>query len=184
MIASLLLVGTVLVVLAGTALAVVCVARRDWRRAAGCGIGVLALGVVYAATLVTVAITSRATTLAYGQVKCFDDWCVTVRSVTTPAGDGDRRQVTLVVTSRARGIDQRPDSPAVHLVTGAGSTPLRVPGLDQRLAPGQAVTLVVLVTVGPAARRPRLLVTEGGAPSRLVIGDENSPFHATSTWPL
>jgi len=30
----------------------------------------------------------------------------------------------------------------------------------------------------------RLVVIEGGWPSHVVIGDENSPWHADAGWPL
>lgn len=181
---GLLLMIVVALVLGGSALAVTALIRGQWTRAARHGATVLAVGAVYATCLVLVAVTSSDRDLALGQDRCFDDWCVTLRSVVPVAGPGDRRRLTVVVTSHARRVAQRPDSPVAYLVTDAGRRRVRVPGLDQRLRPGQEARLQVTVTLPGSADQPRLLITEGGFPTRLVIGDENSPWHARSTWPL
>ena len=137
------------------------------------------LVLLYTAALVTAGVASRPGVLSAGDWKCFDDWCITVRSTTATATG---RRVTLEARNAGRGRAQRPDSPHVVLEP-AGRPPVPVPvtGLDQQLNPGQTAALTCEVTwTGPG----RLIVTEGGWPSRLVVGDENSPWHAHAGWNL
>jgi len=167
----------------GVVLTSAAVVRGRRREARARGTAVLVVVGLYGVALAAVGLASRERHLAYGQVKCFDDWCVTVQSIVrVPEQEG--RHVTVVVTSRARRVAQRPDSPAAYLVIDGGRARIAVPGLDQRLAPGQTVDLSIAVAVPASARDPQLLITEGGFPSRLVIGDENSPWHAPATWAL
>ena len=181
---ALLLVVTALVTVSGSLLAAASLARGHRRRARRRAAAVLAVVAAYAVALIAVGVTSSPRRLAPGQDKCFDDWCVTLRSVATLPGRDDVRQLTVVVTSRARRVSQRPDGPAAYLMTDTGTMRIFLPGLDQRPQPGQQVPLHTTLTIPAAALAPQLLVTEGGFPSRLVIGDENSPGHAKATWPL
>ena len=183
-VASLLLVVVVVVTLVGVVLAAIALLRGSRRRALAWGTTVLAGVAVYAAALGMTSVTSKARHLAHGQAKCFDDWCVTLQSVHHVPEQEALRQLTIVVASRAHRVAQRPDSPAAYLVAKDLRERLDLPGLDQRLLPGQAVALHVTVGVPPSTPDPQLLITEGGFPSRLVIGDENSPWHAWSTWSL
>ena len=182
--ASLLLVVVVLVVLLAAVLAAVAVLRGSRRRAGEAVSFTLGVVVVYAAALVVTSLTSRPRTLAYAQVKCFDDWCVTLQAVRPVPGHADQRQLTVVISSRAARVVQRPDHPAVYLVAGHTRRRVHLPGLDQRLIPGQAAAVHVTLAVPSSRLHPQLLITEGGFPSRAVIGDENSPWHARSTWSL
>ena len=181
---SLLLVVVTLFTVIGVALTSVALVRGRRRRGLARGATVLAVVVVYGVALAAVGLTSRARHLPYGQAKCFDDWCATLQSVVAVPGQDGRRELTVVVTSRARRAEQRPDSPAAYLVTASGRARIPLPGLDQRLAPGQMVDLRFALAVPASVRDPQFLITEGGFPSRLVIGDENSPWHASATWPL
>jgi len=182
--ASLLLLAVTLFTVIGVALTVAALVRGRRRQARARGTTVLAVVVLYGVALAAVGLTSRERHLAYGQVKCFDDWCVTLQSVHHVPEQEALRQLTIVVASRAHRVAQRPDSPAAYLVAKDLRERLDLPGLDQRLLPGQAVALHVTVGVPPSTPDPQLLITEGGFPSRLVIGDENSPWHAWSTWSL
>lgn len=141
----------------------------------------VAVGVAYAAVLVGVGVASPSRDLATGAWKCFDDWCVTVRS-SSPLPDATRpgRRLTLAVRNAGRGRPQRPDSPRAYLdIAGRPPLAIDVPGLDQALTAGQTTTLTCSVDYpGPA----RLVVVEGGWPSRLVIGDENGPGHPHAGW--
>ncbi|GAA3290801.1 hypothetical protein Dvina_18955 [Dactylosporangium vinaceum] len=155
--------------------------RGRTRSAVRLGSACVALVGTYAAALVAAGAASRPRTLAHGEWKCFDDWCVTVASA-TPAADG--RDVTLLVRNAGRGRAQRPDAAQAYLEPGR--RPLVVAGLDERLDPGQTATLHVLVLRADVAGNAgtRLVVIEGGWPSHAVIGDENSPWHAHAGWAL
>ena len=156
-------------------------ALRRRRSALRWGMASAVVVVTYTVALVAVGAASRPGTLAEGQWKCFDDWCVTVAAV-TPVANG--RDVTLQVRNVGRGRAQRPDAP--HAYLDPTGRPLQVDGLDQRLEPGQTATLHASVPSPEMTGRSdaRLVVTEGGWPSRVVIGDENSPWHAHTGWTL
>ena len=76
------------------------------------------------------------------------------------------------------------NTPRAWLLHGAERDELDVPELASRVPGGSTRELPPIRIVLPAAERPQLLVTEGGLPSLLVIGDDNSPFHPQPAWPL
>jgi len=51
------------------------------------------------------------------------------------------------------------------------------PVWDSQLQPGETQSRVVIFQVPGVLLQPGLLITEGGWPTSLIIGDENSPFH-------
>ena len=169
--------GTVVLLIA----ALVAAVRRRTRSAVRRGVATVVLLGAYAIALIAVGVASRPRALSDGEWKCFDDWCVTTASV-VPVADG--REVTLLVRNAGRGRAQRPDAP--HAYLDPGRRPLTLAGLDQRLDPGQTATLRVLVPLSDmaGASGTRLVIIEGGWPSHLVIGDENSPWHAHAGWAL
>jgi hypothetical protein len=181
---ALMLVLSVLGVVVGLGLSAV--AATSGRRARARAVLVLTAGFVGLYTLVLLAVgaTSRPEYLADGQWKCFDDWCVTVVSADAAVSGAADRLVVLQVWNSARRVTQRPDHPQAFLLTDGRATPISAPGLDQRLDAGRKATVRVLLRVPRQAADPLLLVTEGGFPARLVIGDENSPGHAKSVWSL
>lgn len=135
---------------------------------------------LYALVLVGVSVTTPAGSLAAGEWKCFDDWCVSLTSVVRT---GDTVQVVLAVRNQGR-REQAPDTPRVWLDHQGRREEVLVPGLGSRVAGGATRELPPIQLTTPAAEGPRLLVTEGGFPSVLVIGDENSPLHPQSAWQL
>jgi len=176
-------------------------ARRRWRPLRRI---LLALGVFlgsYAAVLVTVSLTSPQQVLGPHQVRCFDDWCLSLQRVArrravgrwphVATARGQFYLVTVEVSSRARGISQRavdarvylldangqrydPDADARHALdaTGGGGQPL-----DTELPPAGSFTHTVVFDV-PLERRPGgLVVVHGLFPAVLVIGDPQSLLH-------
>lgn len=129
-VASLVLIGTTLLLFVLVVAAVGAAARRRWHRSLTAGLTVGLLVALYAVALVGV-------------------------SVTTPD----------------RGLTSQRDE-------------VLVPGLGSRLASGSTRNLPPVRLNTPAAERPLLRVTEGGSPSVLVIGDDNSPFHPQPAWQL
>jgi len=181
--AAIVLLATVLVVVTAVALGLIAAVGGRWRRAAQRCAVAGAVVVTYGAVLGGVGLASRPVALALGAWKCFDDWCVTLVSASPAPADPERRDVVLRVRSRARRVSQRPDDPrAVVLTAAGGAAQVAVPGLDQRLGPGDGADLRFALRVAPGERDVRLQVTEGGFPSRLVIGDENGPWHAPAAW--
>ena len=135
---------------------------------------------LYALALVAVSLTTPGRTLAKGEWKCFDEWCVTLVSSSRTGGS-----LTLQLSVQNRGRrEQAPDTPRAWLTGDGGRDEVSIPGLAARVPGGSTVALAPVTLVAPASGHPAFLVTEGGFPSILVIGDENSPFHAPSRWEL
>jgi hypothetical protein len=178
--AALVLILAVLVVAVLLVAALAYAARRRWRRL-GVTLAVLAVVVAsYAGTLVAVGVSAPTRDLAIGEWKCFDEWCVTLTSA-TPRGDAI--EVVLAVQNRGR-REQAPDSPHAWLLLDGQRNELVVPELGARIAGGSTRQLPPLLVSAPTTQHPRLLITEGGFPSVLTIGDDNSPFHPQPAWPL
>ena len=178
--ASLALVAATLLAAALLVAALAFAMRRQWRRSGITGLALAALIAAYGASLVGVSIFTPARELAIGEWKCFDDWCAAVTSATR---SGDAIEIELSVQNRGR-RPQAPDTPRAWLMHGAERDELDVPELASRVPGGSTRKLPAIRIVLPAAERPQLLVTEGGLPSLLVIGDDNSPFHPQPAWPL
>ena len=135
---------------------------------------------VYAVALVGASATAPARSLANGEWKCFDDWCVTITSVVRT---GNTVQIVLTVQNQGH-REQAPDTPRAWLLHNTRRDEVVVPGLASRLPGGSSRHLPPIRLTAPTAELPRFLVTEGGFPSVLVIGDDNSPFHPQPSWAL
>jgi len=178
--ASLALVAAVLLAAALLVATLTFAVRRRWRQSSITGLALVAVMAAYGASLVGVSIFTPTRELAIGEWKCFDDWCASVTSATR---SGDAIEIELSVQNRGRRA-QAPDTPRAWLLHGAERNELDVPELASRVPGGSTRKLPPIRIVLPAAERPQLLVTEGGLPSLLVIGDDNSPFHPQPAWPL
>jgi hypothetical protein len=154
--------------------------RRSWRSARTAAMVAALVVFVYGVALLVVSVTTPARSLAIGDWKCFDDWCASVTSTTRT---GDEVLVTVSVQNRGR-REQAPDTPRVWLVHNGRRDQVAVAGLTSRVPGGSVRQLPPLRLVSPASEGPQLVVTEGGFPSRLVIGDDNSPFHPQPSWSL
>jgi hypothetical protein len=134
----------------------------------------------YAVALIGMGLASQKETLALGQIKCFDDWCVQLNSASRQSNQVSIRLDTVNHARRA----EAPDSPHAFIVVDGQTIPVQVPKLTDRIEGGSTNPIDVTVTVPASAQSVGFLVTEGGMPSGLVIDDENSPFHAKSVWAL
>lgn len=135
--------------------------------------------------------------LALHQDRCFDDWCLAVERVAhTQVIRGVQARgrfylVTVLVSSRARGISQRARDAQVYLVdaqggrynlapaaqcaldrSGAGGQPL-----DTELAPSGTFMRTSAFDIPLHALRVGLVVTHGLFPDVLVIGGQQSFLH-------
>jgi hypothetical protein len=144
------------------------------------GLAVAIVVLSYAATLLSVSVATPAHDLAIGEWKCFDEWCVSISSADRL---GDLVQVELSVQNRGR-REQAPDTPRAWLLHNGRRDPLEVPELTSRIPGGSTRRISPIQVTVPAQEHPQLLITEGGLPSILVIGDDNSPFHPQPAWPL
>jgi len=183
-------------------------ARRRWRplRRILLGLGIL-LG-SYAAVLVTVSLVSPQQVLGPHQVRCFDDWCLSVERVARQhtvgrwthiaTARGRFYLVTVEVSSQAQRVSQRavdaqvyltdangrrydpvPDAQQALDATGSGGQPL-----DTELPPGGSFTSTVVFDVPLKGRPGGLVVAHGLFPAVLVIGDPQSLLHKPTLFAL
>lgn len=132
------------------------------------------------------------------QAKCFDDWCVSVMNITKQNSDRTNiYAITLQVANHARVRAQRPDHPAVYIIDEEGkiykeSYPEQVVyekqfgiqrALESRIE-AQTSYQTTMVFVLPKEQKGYIVITEGGFPTPLIIGDEGSFLHKKSITPL
>jgi hypothetical protein len=177
-----LLVVLAAIVLGGF-IAIRLVAGRPWGRLVALLSGLL---LAYFVALVGVSAASGMSTLKTGDIKCFDEWCaamlgaqatgsgtIEVRVRLDNHGRGPQRSVLARAFIDAGGKRYWPQNPEdLHVsVPGQGS-------VDARF----------VFTIPTSESTGRFVVTEAASgeltPGVIVIGDESSPFHALSGWPL
>lgn len=167
---------------------------------------------LYAAALLFVSFTSSPVILDLGQEHCFDEMCFSVKGVTTTQTLGTTpHQITahglyyvlaVQLHNAAKRVPQRPDSAMMwitdqqgHVYTGwvnAQETPgqpmggpITIPQIwYRRLEPGESMTHSVAFDLPVNVVQPRLVIKEGSGPTPLIIGDENSFFHAKTAFRL
>jgi len=133
---------------------------------------------MYTVALIGTGFARQKETIAMGAVKCFDDWCVRVDGAKR---SGDQLSVHLATINHGR-RPQAPDSPHAFVVIDGRQIPVSVPHLTDKIEGGSTRPIDINISLPAGARIVEFLITEGGGPSNLIINDENSPFHAHSTW--
>lgn len=175
--------------------------RRQWRWARRVALAFISVVVLYAVTLVGVALLSPQRVLAMHQDRCFDDWCLSVERVVqqptvgvAPAVVTAHKEfylVTVRVTSQARAISQRALDVQVYLLDAqgqrydssvSGQQALDMAGqggqaLSTELAPGGSFTRTIVFDLPRGLAHLALVVTHGLFPDLLVIGSEQSFLH-------
>jgi len=185
-------------------------ARRRPRTAWKIGRVMLAWTGVYAILLLGVSLSSRAPVLEQGQEHCFDEMCFSVQEIiTAPAlGTGEAQVnaqgifyvITVELHSASRRTPQKPSNPHIWVIDAQGGSYTRMVSAgdpagqpldparlwDRKVQPGEKVDRVVAFDLPmKAGLAPSLVITEGsGFPTDLIIGDENSFFHAKTTFRL
>jgi hypothetical protein len=152
----------------------------------------------YFILLLAFSLTSKTTTLPLNQDKCFDEWCASVIGINKKSFDTTTTYfVTIQISNHGRGRAQKPDSPAVYVVDDqeikyvesekAKSEYEKQHG-QQRLITSridaQSNYQTTMVFVLPKGRKGNVVITEGGFPTPLIIGDEGSILHKKSVTPL
>ncbi len=144
----------------------------------------------YAVVLVAVALTMPRDSRAAGERECFDDWCAAgVRA--EPAADapcavdaGTRVWVvTVEVSSDAKRVRQRaPDARALLEDRGgreyaACGAPLGAHELADELGPGDSFLVTEPFRLPAGAVPAGVVISHGGFPGIMIIGDDQSLFH-------
>ena len=123
----------------------------------------------YAALVLIVAAATPQKVLSVGDPWCFDDWCLSVQSVTQmPAEGGVSYTVSLRIFSEAKRVTQRANGAWIYLIDQRGTrySPLTNPSetaLDVLLQPGESVETSRSFLV-PAGIHGLGLVTGHGGP--------------------
>jgi len=171
--------------------------QRSTVRRTGLLFGLLAGG--YMAALVLVSVTSTSSTLPLNQKKCFDEWCAAVVSVDkiAAANSSQDYRVTLQISNTGRGRAQRPDHPHVYVVDANNHSydESQAAQADYESRAGSQAPIGQLIQAGstftttrvfrlPEGAKAYLVITEGGWPTYLTIGDEGSWLHKESLTPL
>jgi hypothetical protein len=130
----------------------------------------------YMAVVVASPLVVHRRVLTLGESLCFDDWCITIDSVTpSPSAAGTAYDVKFRMFSRARGITQRENNLALYLVDSSGRRFNPSPGesdvpLNVELGPGESVDAKRTFDVSPDAKDLGLVVAhEGGFPIEWFI---------------
>jgi hypothetical protein len=185
----------------GLIVALVALARRRWPTARRTLIALGGYVLLYMLALVSVAALSPQRTLAMGQQRCFDDWCIAAVAASQQPEVGDAPTlavaqgrfviVTVRVSSHARAISQRELGAQLYLVDGAGrryaastagqraldATGQSGQPLDTLLAPSGSFVHTAVFDVPSDASQLALVVAHGAFPGAIIIGDDQSLFH-------
>jgi len=208
---TLAFLGTLLGLIAAGIGLIFSLARLRFKTAGWIGLGVLAWLGIYAAILLAVSFSSAQRVLGKGQEHCFDEMCFSMTAVSTAktlgSGEGQVTAsgiyyiVTVQLRNDAKQVAQKPSDPQIWIQDPQGRTYTTIlgtgtPGLaagqavdsgqlwGQRLQAGESQTRVLAFDLPQGIAQPVLVITEGGGPTSLIIGDENSPFHAKTVFQL
>jgi hypothetical protein len=194
---DLLLIFSVLLVLLVLPGVLVASATRRWALAKRLAGALIIYTSIYALVLVGVAVLSPQQVLAMHQLRCFDDWCVSVERVERQPAIGEIKAqgtfylVTIQVTSRAKRVSQREQIAAVYLLDGhgirydlsaEGQQALDAAGrggqpLDSLVEAGGAFTYTAVFDLPSTTTQPGLVISHGAFPGVIIIGDDQSFLH-------
>jgi hypothetical protein len=138
---------------------------------------------IYFTALLSVSFAQPQRVLQLGEIRCLDDWCLTVDNAQRTAADGTARYVvSFTLSSQARRVSQRALDASVYLIDDSGRhyqplpDPSAVP-FDVLLHPGESIPTTRTFQLPEDARQVGLIVNHGSGPANFVIGDEHSFFH-------
>ena len=194
---DLLFLASVLGVLALIIVSAIALLRRNRHLARNIFLAILVWLIAYTIALLGASLLTPQTVLALRHEHCFDEMCFSVTQVATAKTIGNAPHrltatglfyvVTVQLRNAALRTAQKPDSPSFVLVDAQGHSysPSQVaqqaieqqPEWDSQLQPGEMQSREIIFDASAVLQQPGLLITEGGWPTPLIIGDENSPFH-------
>lgn len=152
---------------------------------------------IYAVVFVVVSLVSPGKVPTVGEVRCFDEWCITVKSASRQPTIGEARAtgiffvVTVQVSSRSRGRRQRENNVCTHLidssgrrfdVSSAGQNALQQAGLageplTEFVDPGKSFESRLVYDVPQDASDVGFVKTSCGLLPNPIIGDPDSFLH-------
>ena len=138
---------------------------------------------VYFTLLLAVSFAQPQHVLHVGDLRCWDDWCLTVENVRqSPENGRARYDVALRISSHALRVSQRALDAKVYLVDHQGRRYDPLPDdsaipLNILLHPGESIPTSRTFTLPPDAREVGLIANHGVGPASFIIGDESSFFH-------
>lgn len=143
--------------------------------------------ILYAGGLIGVALATRADNLRPGDSKCFDEWCASMLGATSVPGQ-PAIAVRLRLADHGRQAQRSVLARAFIETGGQRVWPRNPEALQALVSPGQEMVITLIFGTIPTPQPMRFAVTEAVSgeptPGIIVIGDESSPFHPISGWPL
>jgi hypothetical protein len=151
--------------------------------------------IIYGTILLIFSLLSKSTALPLNKDKCFDDWCTAIVKIEkVRSGDDVDYLVTLKISNHGRGRAQKPDSPHIYVIDEQSKVYLESnlakahyekklgvqPDFAGIVQPQSSFETIMFFRL-PADKIASLVITEGGFPTPLIIGDEGSLFHKKSS---
>jgi len=205
--------GTILGLVIGVIVIGIALLTRHFPRARKTGTLLLVWIGLYAAALLAASFSSQPQYLERGKERCFDEMCYSVKALTITQANGmapiqfkaqgNYYVVTVQLRSDSKRTAQKPSEPDLFIVDAQGDRYTQMvnagtdPGFpmgqpvtaaqlwDQKLQPGETINRTVAFDLPGTIQQPGLVVSEGIGPlSAIIIGDENSIFHAKTEFNL
>jgi hypothetical protein len=138
---------------------------------------------LYFTVLLAVSFAQPQQVLQVGELRCWDDWCLTVQNVQRSVENGRARyNVALRLLSRAGRVNQRALDAAVYLIDDLGRRYDPLPDAAQiplsvLLHPAESVDTSRVFVLPEEAHQVGLITNHGTGPGNFIIGDEASFFH-------
>lgn len=172
-----------LAIFLGTLIALIAAAYQSVRgRLAKAGklvLGVAGFWAVYLGVVAAVSLSTPRRTIAIGEERCFDDWCITVERIS----GAKPIAATLRVSSEAKRVTQAAPDTTVYVEDSHGvrypSKPENgQPTFATRIGPGESYETVHQFDVPDSVTIVGLVVRHGqGGPGSVIIGGDDALFH-------
>ena len=205
--------ATVLCLVIGGLILVIALLTHHRQRAIKTGRVLVIWLAVYTLLLLLASFTSQPRYIEAGKERCFDEMCYSTKVIATQAtlGSGSNQVkangmytiLTVQLRSDSKRSAQKPSQPDLFIVGAHGERvnqffsagsdtglpigqPITAAQLwDRKVQPGETVSRTVAFDLPGGIVQPGLVVSEGIGPlSAVIIGDENSIFHAKTEFLL
>ena len=146
---------------------------------------------IYAVVLLAGGAFSKDRRVPLGTTLCFDDWCASVVAVHDARSATPGRRVVLLdvrVSSVAKRVVQRGSNPQVYVIDASGKyyaaarASDSLPGIDDRVAPGQSFDTRLAAQLPADAAVDSVRLWEGAWIDAIVPFDEGSPLYKKTVY--